>query len=98
MNTLMRDFYKYWLNYLTKEIDECALGKPAIIFAPHQDDETLGCGGTIIRKKQAGANLQIVFMTDGCRSHAHLMTEIEPAQSRWVEPKELILNNLDLSQ
>jgi LmbE family N-acetylglucosaminyl deacetylase len=77
MNTLMRDFYKYWLNYLTKEIDECALGKPAIIFAPHQDDETLGCGGTIIRKKQAGANLQIVFMTDGCRSHAHLMTEIE---------------------
>ena len=77
MKTLIRDFYQYRLNHSNKELDEHNLGKSAIVFAPHQDDETLGCGGTIIRKKQAGANLQIVFMTDGCRSHAHLMPEIE---------------------
>ncbi|MBE9170255.1 PIG-L family deacetylase [Pleurocapsales cyanobacterium LEGE 06147] len=77
MKTLVREFYNYWINHSSRELDKQDLGKSAIVFAPHQDDETLGCGGTIIHKKQAGANLQIVFMTDGCRSHAHLMPEIE---------------------
>jgi len=52
------------------EYDSKQLEHSAIIFAPHQDDETLGCGGTIIRKKQAGADLKIVFMTDGSSSHS----------------------------
>jgi len=47
----------------------------AIIFSPHQDDETLGCGGTIIKKKRAGAQINIVFLTDGRHSHSHLMPE-----------------------
>jgi LmbE family N-acetylglucosaminyl deacetylase len=81
----VRKFYQYWLNSLNKEIDERELDKSAIVFAPHQDDETLGCGGTIIRKKQAGANLQIVFMTDGCQSHAHLMAENELRSTRAKE-------------
>jgi LmbE family N-acetylglucosaminyl deacetylase len=41
----------------------------AIVFAPHPDDETLGCGGTIAKKRRRGANVQVAFMTDGCRSH-----------------------------
>ncbi len=45
----------------------------AIVFAPHEDDETLACGGSIIRKKQAGADVKIVFLTDGRASHAHLV-------------------------
>jgi LmbE family N-acetylglucosaminyl deacetylase len=40
-----------------------------MIFSPHPDDETLGCGGTIIRKRQEGAAIQIVLMTDGSHSH-----------------------------
>lgn len=47
------------------------LACPAIVFAPHQDDETLGCGGTISKKKAAGAQMKIVFMTDGRNSHPH---------------------------
>jgi LmbE family N-acetylglucosaminyl deacetylase len=38
------------------------------VFAPHPDDETLGCGGTIIKKKRLGAPLQVVFLTDGTQS------------------------------
>ena len=55
--------------WLTEE----ALRQSAIVFAPHPDDETLGCGGTIIKKQQAGAKVSIVFMTDGRTSHGHLM-------------------------
>jgi LmbE family N-acetylglucosaminyl deacetylase len=49
------------------------LSRPALVFAPHQDDETLGCGGTILRKMQAGAPVQVVFMTDGSGSHSWLI-------------------------
>lgn len=43
---------------------------PAIVFAPHPDDEVLGCGGTIALKALAGASLRVVVMTDGRTSHA----------------------------
>ncbi|MBN2009922.1 PIG-L family deacetylase [candidate division KSB1 bacterium] len=51
--------------------------KSAIVFSPHPDDETLGCGGTIIQKKQAGADVKIVIMTDGRHSHSSLISEQE---------------------
>lgn len=46
-----------------------ARNKPVIVFAPHPDDETLGCGGTIARKITEGFDLYIVFVTDGRNSH-----------------------------
>jgi LmbE family N-acetylglucosaminyl deacetylase len=36
-----------------------------VVLAPHMDDETLGCGGTIARHVQAGAQVTVVFLTDG---------------------------------
>jgi LmbE family N-acetylglucosaminyl deacetylase len=36
-----------------------------IVFAPHPDDETLGCGGTIAKKIAEGYEVLIVVMTDG---------------------------------
>jgi LmbE family N-acetylglucosaminyl deacetylase len=39
--------------------------KKAIVFAPHPDDETLGCGGTIARKLDEGYDISVVFITDG---------------------------------
>jgi LmbE family N-acetylglucosaminyl deacetylase len=42
-----------------------------IVFAPHQDDETLGCGGTIIKKLKKGARAKVVYMTNGNNSHKH---------------------------
>lgn len=49
------------------------LAADAMVFAPHPDDETLGCGGTILRKIDAGARVHLVFMTDGRASHAARM-------------------------
>ncbi|MBD0270071.1 MAG: PIG-L family deacetylase [Cyanobacteria bacterium Co-bin8] len=51
---------------------------PALIVAPHPDDETLGCGGLIALKCQQGAGVKVVILTDGRASHAnhpHLPTE-----------------------
>jgi LmbE family N-acetylglucosaminyl deacetylase len=39
--------------------------KRVIVFAPHPDDETLGCGGTIAEKVIQGFEVSIIFMTDG---------------------------------
>jgi len=47
---------------------ECA-GRSAVVLAPHPDDETLGCGATILRKVAAGTPVTIVVMTDGSASH-----------------------------
>ena len=40
-----------------------------VVFAPHQDDETLGCGGLIARKRYEGLPVHVVFLTDGGGSH-----------------------------
>jgi LmbE family N-acetylglucosaminyl deacetylase len=55
-------------------VDE-SLNRSAVVFAPHQDDETLGCGGTIILKRQLGIPVTLVFMTDGSTSHRRFVGE-----------------------
>ena len=59
----------------------------AMVFAPHPDDETIGCGGTIARKIAAGAEVHVVFMTDGSLSHseAGTLSAIEMAMARRAE-------------
>lgn len=39
--------------------------KNIVVFAPHPDDEVLGCGGTIAKKLSEGQDIYIVFITDG---------------------------------
>jgi len=39
--------------------------KSAMVFSPHQDDETFGCGGMIALKRAQGIAVQVVFLTDG---------------------------------
>ncbi len=43
--------------------------RPILVFAPHPDDETLGCGGLIARRRNEGYDVHIVFLTDGSASH-----------------------------
>lgn len=37
----------------------------ALVIAPHPDDETLGCGGTLARLTAAGTEVTLVLVTDG---------------------------------
>lgn len=59
---------------LMTDINNEELQSSAVVFAPHPDDETLGCGGTIIRKIQMGGRVDLVFMTDGSRSHSRVIS------------------------
>lgn len=38
---------------------------PVVVLAPHMDDEAIGCGGAIALHRRAGAEVHIVFTTDG---------------------------------
>jgi LmbE family N-acetylglucosaminyl deacetylase len=68
-----------------KPIDASELADDAVVFAPHQDDETLGCGGAIIKKINQGGKVTVVFMTDGSASHSHLVAPDELAKLRASE-------------
>ena len=36
-----------------------------IVFAPHPDDDIIGCGGSIARQLQQGNKVSIVYLTSG---------------------------------
>jgi LmbE family N-acetylglucosaminyl deacetylase len=63
-------------------------GASALVFAPHPDDEVLGCGGVIALKAQAGARVRVVVMTDGRASHATRIDPDELARMRRAEAAE----------
>lgn len=45
-------------------------GLRALVIAPHPDDETAGCGGTILLHRAAGDEVTVVHVTDGRLSRA----------------------------
>jgi GlcNAc-PI de-N-acetylase len=71
-------------------VDEASFAASAIVFAPHQDDETLGCGGTIICKRLAGVKIKIVYLTDGSGANAHLGV-VAPDELRQIREAEAIV-------
>ncbi len=51
------DIYPYTVTDVSRE--------DALIIAPHPDDESLGCAGSIIRHVKAKSRVKVVFLTDG---------------------------------
>ena len=39
--------------------------KSILVIAPHQDDETIGAGGTLLLAAQKGVKIDVIFATDG---------------------------------
>jgi LmbE family N-acetylglucosaminyl deacetylase len=52
--------------------------RSALVLAPHPDDETLGCGATILRKTAAGTPVVVAVVTDG--RHSHRSDHLSPDQ------------------
>jgi LmbE family N-acetylglucosaminyl deacetylase len=42
---------------------------PLLVVAPHQDDETLGCGGLLATASRLGLRPRVAYLTDGSASH-----------------------------
>ncbi|MDI1291837.1 MAG: PIG-L family deacetylase [Methylobacter sp.] len=61
-----------WQSKIAK-LQPCPLPKPltlvkggkVLVFSPHPDDETLGCGGTLALLRDNGCTIKVVFVTDG---------------------------------
>lgn len=60
----------------------------ALVFAPHPDDEVLGCGGVLALKARAGTPVKVVVMTDGRTSHAKHIDAEELVRMRRAEAEE----------
>lgn len=62
IGTLSTQFFDSELVPLPLPVEEM---RSILVLAPHQDDETIGAGGTLLLAKRAGAELHILFVTDG---------------------------------
>jgi LmbE family N-acetylglucosaminyl deacetylase len=62
------------------DVTEGSAARSCLVVAPHPDDETLGCGVTIMRKLDAGTPVKVVIATDGQRS----------SDSKVLSPGELV--------
>jgi LmbE family N-acetylglucosaminyl deacetylase len=51
-----------------EDVTSKTAARSCLVLAPHPDDETLGCGATIMRKLAAGTAVQVVIATDGRHS------------------------------
>lgn len=63
--THLRAIHVRVLALFARDISVRSTLEPTIVFAPHPDDETIGCGGVIARKRRAGTPVQIVVAADG---------------------------------
>ncbi len=69
-------------------LDPLTLGSTVVV-APHPDDESLGCGGTIARLRQANIPVQVLVVSDGSMSHPNSVAY--PADRlRWVRQQEAL--------
>ena len=66
--------------------------KNITIFTPHPDDETLGCGGTIVKKISEGFNVIIIVLTDGSNTFSHMFgitNDPTPQELSMIRKEEL---------
>jgi N-acetylglucosamine malate deacetylase 1 len=67
VRNLYSDMLFYWLAYF-KSQPITVSKQSALIVSPHQDDESLGCGGLIALKRNLGVPVKVIFLTDGQRA------------------------------
>lgn len=86
---LVRGGARRLIRATARDVTEHVAGNSALVIAPHPDDETLGCGATILRKVRAGSPVTVLVVTDGRGSHAsRAMTPDELAEIRREEMTE----------
>ena len=68
-----RSALRLQLELLRHNIEPVAIDPPTgnvLVLAPHMDDETFGCGGTLARTAAAGTAITVAYLTDGSKGYA----------------------------
>lgn len=68
------------------------MSRTIVVFAPHPDDETFGCGGTIAQRLNEGYDVSVVFLTDGRHAlEGHINTKgPTPLEIKAIRKEEAI--------
>lgn len=61
-----------------------------LVIAPHPDDETLGCGVAIMRKRETGTHVTVVIVSDGAAAEPAPMPPAELAALRKEEARRAV--------
>lgn len=76
--------------------------KRVLVIAVHPDDETLGCGGTILKHKREGDVVGCMFVTSGNDHQKKLINEVVNKYSfdfaKCLNKEEIILDDLSLTE
>lgn len=84
---LETEFFVQELEPLPLPIDTL---KSILVLAPHQDDETIGAGGTLLLAGAAGVKIDILFITDGIEKQSpYAATPSEAGRIRRQEAREV---------
>lgn len=63
---ILKSQFKVGLNLTQTNLEKIG---PSLVIAPHADDESIACGGTIALLTEAGFPVYVLFITDGSKSH-----------------------------
>ncbi len=75
----MKKFTEWLWRKRIARFDDCPLpgqlpiseGERVLVFAPHPDDEILGCGGTLALLRRKNCAVRVVVVTDGAAGDPH---------------------------
>jgi len=65
-------------------------GNRVLVLAPHPDDETIGCGGTLRKYVDAGARVHVAILTDGRQGDPEIRGLRENDKARHRKEEELV--------
>jgi LmbE family N-acetylglucosaminyl deacetylase len=85
--TLAAAIHHHMRNMPNVSLDTMLAGRPALVLAPHPDDESLGCGGFIAAACMAGLAPLVLIVTDGAASHP-ASRQFPPATLRTLREQE----------
>lgn len=71
-----------------EDVTEASVRRRCLVAAPHPDDEVLGCGATIARKRAAGTEVRVLFATDGRHARSDGLPPEELARVREREARD----------
>ena len=85
------DWYK---NAVSIPADHLINWGTTLVIAPHQDDESLGCGGTIALLRSKDIPVHVLFTSDGSMSHPN--SKEYPAEKLMLLREDEALNALKI--